>query len=89
MKRPILRASFLSTNLSGSKFLTSAAKVTGKPVASKPWIGRHAAGAGQNLPPYLGSGVAHTAHQPQAGDYDSAVGAWVNAYLPPFAFFSM
>ena len=36
MKRPILRASFLSTNFRGSKFFTSAAKVTGKPVASKP-----------------------------------------------------
>ena len=36
MKRPILRASFLSTKFSGSKFLTSAAKVTGKPVVSKP-----------------------------------------------------
>ena len=33
--------------------------------------GPHAAGAGQKLPPNLGSGVAHTADQPQAGDDDS------------------
>src|SRR5271156_330342 len=39
MKRPILRASFLSINRSGSKFFTSAANVTGKPVASKLVIG--------------------------------------------------
>src|SRR6185312_3465497 len=39
MKRPILRASFFSTKFSGSKFFTSAAKVTGKPVASNPWMG--------------------------------------------------
>src|ERR1700691_609144 len=35
MKRPILRASFLSIKFSGLKFFTSAAKVTGKPVVSK------------------------------------------------------
>src|ERR1035441_2250670 len=39
MKRAILRASFLSTNSSGSKFLTSAAKVVVKPVVSKPVMG--------------------------------------------------
>src|SRR6266567_5682919 len=39
MKRPILRASFLSTKLSGSKFLTSQANVTGYPVVSKPLMG--------------------------------------------------
>src|SRR6185312_10721360 len=38
MKRPILRASFLSIKLSGSKFLTSAAMVQAKPVVSKPVI---------------------------------------------------
>src|ERR1700677_2624512 len=35
IKRPILRASFLSMKSNGLKFFTSAAKVTGKPVASK------------------------------------------------------
>src|ERR1700689_1092577 len=35
IKRPILRASFLSTKSSGLKFFTSAAKVTGNPVVSK------------------------------------------------------
>src|ERR1700722_20372690 len=35
IKRPILRASFFSTKSSGLKFFTSAANVTGKPVASK------------------------------------------------------
>src|SRR5271155_1878935 len=35
MKRPILRASFLSIKSSGLKFFTSAANVTGKPVVSK------------------------------------------------------
>src|SRR5271155_498511 len=39
MKRPILRASFFSTKFSGSKFFTSAANVTGKPVVSKLVIG--------------------------------------------------
>src|ERR1700685_3435145 len=39
IKRPILRASFLSTKSSGLKFFTSAANVTGKPVASKLVIG--------------------------------------------------
>ena len=32
----------------------------------------HAAGAGQELLPHLGRGVAHTAHQPDAGDDNSA-----------------
>src|ERR1700678_827094 len=35
IKRPILRASFLSMKFNGLKFFTSAANVTGKPVASK------------------------------------------------------
>src|ERR1700689_5265519 len=35
IKRPILRASFLSTKFSGLKPFTSAANVTGKPVVSK------------------------------------------------------
>src|SRR5271154_70348 len=39
MKRPILRASFLSIKSSGLKFFTSAANVTGKPVVSKLVIG--------------------------------------------------
>ena len=38
MKRPILRASFLSTNWCGSKFFTSAANRTGCPVRSKALI---------------------------------------------------
>src|ERR1700733_8547636 len=39
IKRPILRASFLSMKFSGLKFFTSAANVTGKPVVSKLVIG--------------------------------------------------
>src|SRR5208337_5361140 len=34
--------------------------------------GPHAAGAGQKLAPNFGRGVAHTAHQPQAGDDNSS-----------------
>jgi hypothetical protein len=50
--------------------------------------GSHATGAGQKLPPNLGSGVAHTAHQPEAGDTTLRDGL-DKGYLPPFAFFSM
>jgi hypothetical protein len=50
--------------------------------------GSHATGAGQKLPPDFGSGVAHTAHQTESGDYDSA-GRLDKGYLLPFAFFSM
>jgi hypothetical protein len=34
--------------------------------------GSHAAGASQELPPDFGRGVAHTAHQTESGDNDSA-----------------
>src|ERR1017187_2414957 len=86
MKRPILRASFFSTKLSGSKFLTSAAKVTGKPVVSNPWMGaiplapaiscRHTSGA-----------VLPT---PQTSPRPVITTLRVTGYLAPFfSFFSM
>ena len=90
MKRPILRASFLLHKFQRVEVLHLGGKGDREAGGVKALDRRHAAGAGQQLPPHLGSGIADTAYQPQAGDYYSAVGlTWIKRYLPPFAFFSM
>ena len=85
MKRPILRDSFFSTKFSGSKFLTSAAKVTGKPVVSKPWMGP------MPLTPSRSCRQTSEAVLPTPHTSPRPVMTTLRAkdYLPPFAFFSM
>ena len=86
IKRPILRASFLSTKSSGLKFFTSAAKVTGKPVVSKIVMGAIPLFPVQQVLPDFGRGISYSR-------ISSPIPVTTTRFLPnhllPFAFFSM
>ena len=87
-KAPHLARLFLVHEVQRVKVLDLGGKCDGEASGVKALDGGHTTGPGHELLPNFGRGVAHTAHQPQAGDYDSA-GHWLLGAFRSFAFFSM
>ena len=72
MKRPILRDFFFVHKIQRVKVLDLGGEGDREASGIEALNRAHTTFAGQKLPPYLGSGVAHTANQTEAGDDDSA-----------------